>query len=135
MGNLPYKAWTKEQPNMLRLRGFSTRGSVATHFGGAPKKSRAPRTLSDTISFGKSASGLTLWSLRGRRADQGEWSEGRTSEEENAPRLEIEAEVQVAKVQAEVGFVPKAFRPSIENSYRQSSQTEERVRRRHQAIP
>ena len=37
-------------------------------------------------SFGKSASGLTLWSLRGREAGQGEWSEGRTSEEGKATR-------------------------------------------------
>ena len=60
-----------------------------TKIGGAPKKLCPPRRLSDTISFGKSASGLTLWSREGRWAGQGEWSEGRTSEEKSAPDLEV----------------------------------------------
>src|ERR1044071_1446495 len=46
------------------VSNLEDRVGIATKIGGAPKKLCAPRKLSDTISFGKSASGLTLWSYR-----------------------------------------------------------------------
>ena len=62
--------------------------------------------------------------LQGRWAGQGEWSEGRTSEEESAPDLEVAAQ----------GAAPVEVQ-GVSDSYRQSSQTEERFHGGHQASP
>ena len=66
-----------------------TTATIAT-----PKKTGAPWKLSDTILSGSRPQTLLYGPRRGRWADQGEWSEGRTSEEDSAPRLEAETEVQ-----------------------------------------
>jgi hypothetical protein len=73
-------------------RTLAQRVRLPTPLGGAPKKAGAPWKLSDTILSGSRPQTLLYGPRRG--ADQGEWSEGRTSEEDSAPRLEAEAEVQ-----------------------------------------
>ena len=94
--------------NQLRRRV-----SMTTKFGGAPKKSRAPWRLSDTILSGSRPQVLLYGPQRGRWADQGEWSEGRTSEEDSAPGLQVagQGEAQVeAEVEVQDEIVGEKFR-------------------------
>jgi hypothetical protein len=74
---------------MMIERDFRDRGHLATHVGGAPKKSSSGWRWSDTILSGSRPQVLLYGPLRGRGADQGEWSEGRTSEEGKAPRRKV----------------------------------------------
>src|SRR5258705_522353 len=71
------------------LNRLRRRVSATTNFAGAPKKPSAPWRLSDTILSGSRPQVLLYGPHRGRWADQGEWSEGRTSEEDSAPGLEV----------------------------------------------
>jgi hypothetical protein len=81
---------------MLRDMSFKTSGRFATPFHLRAKKKSCSAEVVWYNSFGKSASGLTLWSLRGREAGQGVWSEGRTSEEGKATRRVVVLEVRKA---------------------------------------
>jgi hypothetical protein len=74
---------------LMTMKELRCRGRNATLNRGRAKKKCCTPEVVWYNSFGKSASGLTLWSLRGREAGQGEWSEGRTSEEGKATRRVI----------------------------------------------
>ena len=99
-------------------RMLAERVRMPTPLGGAPKKAGAPCKRSDTILSGSRPQTLLYGPRRGRWADQGEWSEGRTSEEDSAPCLEGEvqgeaeddAPVEVqGEAQSEVEIVFPAF--------------------------
>jgi hypothetical protein len=79
---------------------------MTTKFEEAPKKPSAPWRLSDTILSGSRPQVLLYGPRRDRWADQGEWSEGRTSEEDSAPGLEVAAQGE-AQVEAEVDVQDK----------------------------
>jgi hypothetical protein len=129
------------------VKDLMSRVEMATGLGAAPKKAGDQRTLSGTILSGSRPQILLYGPARGREADQGEWSEGRTSEEGRAPRLEIQVAIEAARVEGQrveaqrveaevesvaaraVRVVPEAFRSPVPDSYRQPSETEERVRR------
>ena len=102
-GKLPYRqSWAMVSKLMIE-RTLAQRVRMPTPLGGAPKKAGAPWKLSDTILSGSRPQTLLYGPRRGRWADQGEWSEGRTSEEDSAPGLEAEAEVEgEAQVDAQV---------------------------------
>ena len=84
-------------------RTLAQRVRMSTPLAGAPKKAGTPWKLSDTILSGSRPQVLLYGPHRGRWADQGEWSEGRTSEEDSAPGLQVagQGEAQV-EVQVEV---------------------------------
>ena len=93
----------------------------------AKKKSCSPEVVWYN-SFGKSASGLTLWSLRDAMAGQGECSEGRR------PKKAKRSAVSSARSQR-IPQVPQGVLIARGNSYRQPSKTEERFSRGHQGKP
>jgi hypothetical protein len=85
---------------------------MTTNFGGAPKKPWAPWRLSDTILSGSRPQVLLYGPPRGRWADQGEWSEGRTAEEDSTPGLEGEVQGEAdgeAQVETQVEIIREAF--------------------------
>ena len=101
-------------------RILAQRVRMPTPLAGAPKKAGAPWKLSDTILSGSRPQTLLYGPRRGRWADQGEWSESRTSEEDSAPRLEgeVQGEAQVdtpvevqgeAQIEVQVEIVRPAF--------------------------
>src|SRR5262245_36643571 len=105
---------------MPLISDLSVRVLAATLPGRAAKKTWAPWRLSDTILSGSRPQVLLYGPRRGRPADQGEWSEGRTFEEDGAQGLAIavQAPVQV-QTRVPVAEAEEAFRSSNEDSYRQ----------------
>ena len=93
-GKLPYRRSSAMASKLMIERTLAQRVRMPTPLGGAPKKAGAYWKRSDTILSGSRPQTLLYGPRRGRWADQGEWSESRTSEEDSAPRLEAEAEVQ-----------------------------------------
>jgi len=101
-------------------RMLAQRVRMSTSLGEAPKKAGAHWKRSDTILSGSRPQTLLYGPRRGRWADQGEWSESRTSEEDSAPRLEgeVQGEAQVdapvevqgeAQIEVQVEIVRPAF--------------------------
>src|SRR5260370_24940314 len=105
----------------FRIEGIlAERVRTAPPLAGAPKKAGPPWKRSDTILSGSRPQTLLYGPRRGRWADQGEWSESRTSEEDSAPRLEgeVQGEAQVdapvevqgeAQIEVQVEIVRPAF--------------------------
>ena len=98
-GKLPYKRPGAAAPKLMIERMLAQCVRMPTPLGGAPKKAGAHWKRSDTILSGSRPQTLLYGPRQGRWADQGEWSEGRTSEEDSAPGLQVagqgEAQVQV----------------------------------------
>jgi hypothetical protein len=99
-------------------RTLAQRVRMSTPLGGAPKKAGAHWKRSDTILSGSRPQTLLYGPHRGRWADQGEWSEGRTSEEDSAPHLEgeVQGEAQVdapVEVQGEAQIEVEIVRPAF----------------------
>jgi hypothetical protein len=101
-------------------RTLAQRVRMPTPRAGAPKKAGAYWKRSDTILSGSRPQTLLYGPRRGRWADQGEWSESRTSEEDSAPRLEgeVQGEAQVdapvevqgeTQIEVQVEIVRPAF--------------------------
>ena len=87
----------------MMINQLQRRVPATTNIGGAPKKPWAPWRLSDTILSGSRPQVLLYGPYRGRWADQGEWSEGRTSEEDSAAGLQVAAQgAAAAEVQGQV---------------------------------
>ena len=84
---------------------------MTTKIGGAAKKTLGRVRLSDTILSGSRPQVLLYGPQRGRWADQGEWSEGRTSEEDSAPPgLQVAAQgAAEAEVQGQGQVVGETF--------------------------
>src|SRR5713226_4653928 len=81
-GKLPYRP-SGAMPSKLMIEGtLAQRVRIPTKLDGAPKKAGKHWKRSDTILSGSRPQTLLYGPRRGRWADQGEWSEGRTSEEE-----------------------------------------------------
>src|SRR6266516_573470 len=119
-GKLPYRRHGAMASKLMIERALAPRVRMPTPLAGAPKKAGAPWKLSDTILSGSRPQTLLYGPHRGRWADQGEWSESRTSEEDSAPRLEgeVQGEAQVdapvevqgeAQIEVQVEIVRPAF--------------------------
>lgn len=119
-GKLPYRPSGVVASKLMIKRMLAQRVRMSTSLGEAPKKAGAHWKRSDTILSGSRPQTLLYGPRRGRWADQGEWSESRTSEEDSAPRLEgeVQGEAQVdapvevqgeAQIEVQVEIVRPAF--------------------------
>ena len=117
-GKLPYRRPGTMTSKLMIERVLAQCVQVPTPPGEAPKKAGAYWKRSDTILSGSRPQTLLYGPRRGRWADQGEWSEGRTSEEDSTPRLEgeVQGEAQVdapVEVQGEAQIEVEIVRPAF----------------------